>query len=118
MAVGGYDPRYRLHHEDSDICLRMTKVGWETHYIAESRCISIQADSLEQLCKKELRESGWYSPEDGSLGKLYVSFSKVTLIRAGRNVVKGRFHLLPVDALIWATALWMATSRTLRAAAR
>jgi len=39
--VGGYDVRRRLHHEDSDICRRIGKCGWATHYIANSRCVSI-----------------------------------------------------------------------------
>ena len=117
-AVGGYDPRYRLHHEDSDICHRMNAVGWKTHYIAESRSISIQADSLKQLCKKELRERGWYSPAGGSLSRLFVSLCKMTFIRVGRNVVKGRFHLLPVDAAIWTTTLWIAISSKLRSVER
>jgi cellulose synthase/poly-beta-1,6-N-acetylglucosamine synthase-like glycosyltransferase len=42
--VGGYDVRHRLHNEDSDICHRMRSSGWETHYVAASRCISIQED--------------------------------------------------------------------------
>jgi cellulose synthase/poly-beta-1,6-N-acetylglucosamine synthase-like glycosyltransferase len=117
-AVGGYEPRYRLHHEDSDICLRMKKAGWDTHYVAESRCISIQADSLRQLSKKELRERGWYSPAEGSLPNLYFSISRFTIIRMGRNLVTGRIYLLPVDAAIWATALWTATTSTLRSALR
>jgi len=112
--VGGYDPRRRRHHEDSDICERMRRSGWETHYVRSSRCISIQEDSLKQLAAKELRESYWYSPAESSLIHLYFHLSKWTLIRAGRNVLKGRFYFLPVDAAIWASALWMATSRTLR----
>jgi GT2 family glycosyltransferase len=113
-AVGGYDVRHRLHHEDSDICLRMRKIGWETHYVATSRCISIQEDSLKQLALKELRESYWYSPAQSSLIHLYLHLSKWTLIRAGRNLVKGRWSFLPLDAAIWACALWIATNRTLR----
>ncbi|MGB6886273.1 MAG: glycosyltransferase [Candidatus Acidiferrum sp.] len=113
-AVGGYDVRRRLHHEDSDICERMRKLGWETHFIAESRCISIQKDTLRQLASKELRESYWYSPAESSLLHLYFHLSKWTVIRASRNLAKGRFYFLPVDAAIWATALWMATIRTLR----
>jgi GT2 family glycosyltransferase len=113
-AVCGYDVRHRLHHEDSDICFRMKKVGWESHYIAASRCISIQDDSLKQLALKELRESYWYSPAQSSLLHLYLHLSKLTLIHAGRNLVKGRWIFLPLDAAIWACALWMATSRTLR----
>jgi GT2 family glycosyltransferase len=113
-AVGGYDVRLRLHHEDSDICLRMRKSGWETHYVAESSCVSIQKDTLKQLAAKELRESYWYSPAESSLLRLYVHLSKWTIIRAGRNLVKGRIYFLPVDAAIWASALWTATLRTVR----
>jgi len=113
-VVGGYDVRRRRHHEDSDICQRMRKTGWETHYVAGSRCISIQQDSLKQLAAKELRESYWYSPAESSLIRLYFHLSKWTLIRAGRNILKGRFYFLPVDAAIWAYALWMATSSVVR----
>ncbi|HEY2546254.1 MAG TPA: glycosyltransferase [Candidatus Acidoferrum sp.] len=113
-AVGGYDVRYRLHHEDSDICERMRKAGWETHYLAEGHCTSIQKDTLKQIAAKELRESYWYSPAGGSLLRLYFYLSKWTIIRAGRNLATGRLYFLPVDAAIWASALWTATLRTLR----
>ena len=113
-AVGGYDARHRRHFEDWDICERMGKRGWQTHYVGASRCISTQEDSLEQLAEKELRESYWYSPEESSLLRLYWDLSKWTVIRAGRNLVKVRWNLLPIDAAIWASALWKATSRTLR----
>lgn len=116
-SVGGYDPNYRLHHEDSNICHRMRARGWETHYIALSRCVSIQADSLRQLTGKILRETGWYSPTEGSLPRLYFYHTKMTLIRAGRNVVKGRLYFLPIDVAIWAYGLWTATTRTLHFAA-
>ncbi len=112
--VRGYDVRHRLHYEDYDICFRMRKSGWETHYVGGSRCVSIQKDTLNQLAAKELRESYWYSPEESSLFRLYLHLSKWTVIRASRNVLKGRIYFLPVDAAIWASALWTATSRTLR----
>ncbi len=112
--VDGYDARYRRHHEDSDICQRMSRSGWETHYVAESRCISIQEDTLEQLASKELRESYWYSPGESSLIHLYLHLSKWTCVRAGRNILKARFYFIPVDLAIWASALWTATIRTLR----
>jgi GT2 family glycosyltransferase len=113
-AVGGYDVRYRRHHEDSDICQRMKKSGWESHFVASSRCVSIQQDSLKELAAKQLRDSGWYSPTESSLLRLYLHLSKWTCIRAGRNLLKGRLHFIPIDAAIWAAALWTATSRTLR----
>lgn len=112
--VGGYDANHRFHHEDSDICKRMREAGWATHYLAESRCMSIQKDNLKQLAAKELRESYWYSPAESSLRHLFLHLSKWTIVRATRNIVKGRFYFVPVDAAIWATALWTATARTLR----
>jgi GT2 family glycosyltransferase len=113
-AVGGYDVRYRRHHEDSDICERMKKAGWESHFVASSRCVSIQQDSLKELAAKQLRDSGWYSPSESSLVHLYLHLSKWTFIRAGRNLLKGRLHFIPIDAAIWGNALWIATVRTLR----
>src|SRR5262249_6377314 len=35
-SVGGYDEHLRRITEDSDICERMWKAGWEIHYVAES----------------------------------------------------------------------------------
>jgi len=113
-SVRGYNPLLRLHHEDSDICFRMRAAGWDTHYVAQSKCVSIQGDSLPELTRKILRDAGWYSPSESSLVHLYFAHTKMTLIRAGRNVVKGRFSFLPIDAAIWVYGLWMATSRTLR----
>jgi cellulose synthase/poly-beta-1,6-N-acetylglucosamine synthase-like glycosyltransferase len=117
-AVNGYDARFRRHHEDSDICQRMAAVGWATHYIAESRCISIQADSLQELAKKQLRDSGWYSPQESSLLHLYASLTKWTAVRAARNLITGRWYFLPLDLAIWWCALWKASLATLRAALR
>jgi mycofactocin glycosyltransferase len=113
-AVGGYDVRFRRHHEDSDICQRMRKAGWESHFVASSRCVSIQQDTLKGLAAKQLRDSGWYSPAESSLSHLYLHLSKWTCIRAGRNLSKGRLHFIPIDAAIWGYALWVATAHTLR----
>lgn len=112
-AVGGYDVHVGTV-EDSDISARMWKVGWETHYIAQSHSVSIQEDTLKLLALKQLRDSGWVSPERSSLLSLYFDLSKWTIIRAGRNVVKVRFSLLPVDVALWIYALWIATSRTIK----
>lgn len=117
-AVGGYDPYFRYHHEDSNVCHRMREAGWETYYMAEARCVSIQADGFSQITGKTLREDGWYSPRESALGRLYYYHSKWMLVRMGRNVVKGRFYFIPIDVGIWAYGLWMATVRTIREAPR
>jgi hypothetical protein len=112
--VGGYDVRYRRHFEDWDICQRMRNAGWESHYVAQIRCVSIQEDSLKSLAEKQLRDSGWYSPAESSLARLFFNLSKWTAVRAGRNLFKGRLCFLPVDAALWAVTLWIATVRTLQ----
>src|SRR5437762_12914914 len=86
-AVGWYDVRVGSV-EDSDICERMWKVGWETHYVAQSRSISIQEDTVKLLAMKQLRDIRWLSPENGSLLRVYLDVTKWTIVRAGRNVVK------------------------------
>jgi glycosyltransferase involved in cell wall biosynthesis len=111
--VGHYDVRYRRNHEDWDICRRMRQAGWDSHFVASSRCVSIQQDSLDVLANKQLRDSGWYSPREGSLMRLYFHLTMWTMVRAGRNVLNGRLYFLPVDVSIWARGLWTATYRTL-----
>lgn len=107
-SVQGYDVRLRRIMEDSDLCERMSAAGWGTHYIAESQCISIQEDSLANLCRKQLARSGWTSSADYSLGSVVRAQSKWLAMRAGRNVVKGRLLFLPIDLAIWTGSLLIA----------
>ncbi len=85
-----------------------------THYIAARRSISIQEDTLKLLAKKQLRDVGWLPPESGSLVNVYANVTKWTVIRAGRNLVKGRLSFLPVAIALWAYTLWIATERALK----
>jgi mycofactocin glycosyltransferase len=113
--VGGYDVRYRRRHEDSDICARMRQVGWQTHYIARSYCVSIQRDSLTQLSKKQLRDSDWFTPREFSLARLFVLQCRWLLVRLCRNLYRGRFLFIPIDLAIWGRSLQIALSDSLRA---
>jgi GT2 family glycosyltransferase len=111
-AVGGYDIRYRRNYEDSDICERMHKLGWETHYVAKSRCVSMQSDSLKGLATKQLlRDSCWSRLDEGSLIRLYFLLTKWTMVRMGRNLITGRLSLVAVDFGIWWYGSWVATQR-------
>jgi cellulose synthase/poly-beta-1,6-N-acetylglucosamine synthase-like glycosyltransferase len=112
-CVGGYDVKLRLHHEDSDICRRMKSQGWGTHYIAKSRCVSIQQDTLKSLAIKQLRDSGWFDFEARSLPRLILHLTRWTAVRAGRNVFKGRWYFIPVDFAIWFRSLSIAISQSL-----
>jgi cellulose synthase/poly-beta-1,6-N-acetylglucosamine synthase-like glycosyltransferase len=113
-AVGGYDVRFRVANEDADISKRLWEQGWEVHFLAASRCVSIQKDTVRALAIKQLRDSGWSSPAESSLMRLYLHLTKWTAIRAGRNLAKARLSLLPVDVALWAYALGIATAGTVK----
>lgn len=111
--VGGYNTRLGNVSEDSDICERIRAAGWDTHFVSESECISIQNNSVREFARKELSRNAWESARDYSLGRLILDRSKWTLIRMGRNLLKGRLLFLPIDVAVWAVAIQMAISRTL-----
>jgi FkbM family methyltransferase len=110
-AVNGYDVRYRRDEEDWDICRRMQAKGWMSHYIPESRTVSIQNDCVAVLANTSLYRDGWHGPENG--GFLYVLWrqTKWLGIRSGRNAVKGRFYFWPVDLAVWAGSLRIAAKK-------
>ena len=114
-SVGGYDVRFRRINEDSDICYRLRQAGWQTHYVAESHCISIQDDTLASLSNKQLIRSDWQSRNDYSLARVFVDQSKWLFVRLARNLATGRISFLPVDIAITGGALSIATARTVSA---
>lgn len=113
--VNGYDIRFRRDQEDWDICQRMLAKGWATHYTPESRCVSIQNDSIAVLANTSLYRDGWNGPGDGGFLNVFWRQTKWLGIRSGRNAVKGRFYFWPLDLAIWAGALRIATSKLLAA---
>jgi mycofactocin glycosyltransferase len=116
--VQGYDSsheQHKHHLEDSDICRRMRVCGWDSHFIADSQCVSIQNDSLRLIATKLLRDSGWYGYGNRHiLFPVYFSISKWTVVRAGRNVFRGRFNFLLVDIALWAYSICIATGHIFR----
>ncbi|WP_297772555.1 glycosyltransferase family 2 protein [uncultured Roseovarius sp.] len=36
-AIGGFDETFFLYFEETDLCLRAARAGWQTHYVATSR---------------------------------------------------------------------------------
>ncbi len=59
--VGGFDPRYFLFFEDTDICRTMWKKGWEVYYnplytaIHNHERLSETSGLLDIFCKKTVR---------------------------------------------------------------
>jgi len=114
-TVGRYNVRLGNFWEDVDICERIRAAGWDIHFVAQSHCVSIQNNSVTEFAKKELSRNDWESPKDYPLSRLILDRSKWTVIRMGRNLVKGRLLFLPVDLAVWAVAIKIAVSRTLAA---
>jgi FkbM family methyltransferase len=110
-AVNGYDVRYRRDEEDWDICRRMQTKGWVSHYIPESRTVSIQNDCVEVLANTSLYRDGWHGPENGGFSYVLWRQTKWLGIRSGRNAVKGRFYFWPADLAIWAGSLRIAARK-------
>lgn len=40
-AIGGFDESYFLYYEETDLCLRAARAGWQTHYLPEARIMHI-----------------------------------------------------------------------------
>jgi cellulose synthase/poly-beta-1,6-N-acetylglucosamine synthase-like glycosyltransferase len=116
--VGRYNIRLGNVSEDSEICERIRAAGWDTHFIAKSQCVSIQNNTITEFAKKELSRNDWESPKDYPLSRLILDRSKWTVIRMGRNLLKGRLLFLPVDLAVWLVAIKIAISRTLEARKR
>jgi hypothetical protein len=93
----------------------MGRVGWETHFISTTHCVSLQEDTIRSLSAKLLRNSNWRSTKDFSLPMLFADQTKWFLIRMGRNVVKGRLLFVPIDVALWVGALKLAVTRSLAA---
>src|SRR6516225_4689316 len=113
--VGRYKVELGNTCEDSDICERIRVAGWDTHFIAQSYCISIQENTISEFAQKELSRNRWQSTKDYSLTRLIFDRSKWTLTRIGRNLIRGRLLFLPVDVAVWAMTVKIAFSRTLAA---
>lgn len=113
--VGRYDVSLGNVCEDSDICDRIRTAGWDTHFIAQSRCVSIQKNTITEFAKKELSRNAWESTKDYPLVRLILQRSKWTLVRMGRNLLKGRLSFLPVDVSVWVMTITLAVSRSLAA---
>jgi N-acetylglucosaminyl-diphospho-decaprenol L-rhamnosyltransferase len=101
-AVGGYDRRLRKVGEDSDLCERMRRAGWDTHFVASASCVSIQPDSVSYLGRKQLLRDGFDPAAPASARGLALRAARGAAHRIARNLLRGRWSLVPVDVAVWA----------------
>jgi cellulose synthase/poly-beta-1,6-N-acetylglucosamine synthase-like glycosyltransferase len=100
-AVAGYDRRLRKIGEDSDVCERMRRAGWDTHFVASASCVSIQPDSVSYLGRKQLLRDGFDPAVPCTARGLVLRSARNAAHRLGRNLLRGRWSLLPVDVAVW-----------------
>ena len=108
-AVSGYDERFMRIYEDFDVCERMRSAGWETHYVADAWCVSIQRDDLRMLARKQLVRHGHDPERPTNFLRLLTGETRALGIRLARDVIRFRFGFIPIDVLIWAFSVAHAT---------
>jgi len=55
-GVDGFDERYDCYGEDSDICLRMGKVGWKIRYNPHAHAVHQESRTSSPMKEQLLRE--------------------------------------------------------------
>jgi GT2 family glycosyltransferase len=53
-VVGGFDEGFHLYFEEPDLCLRMLKAGWETHFAPVTEVIHVEGASTQQRPREVL----------------------------------------------------------------
>jgi N-acetylglucosaminyl-diphospho-decaprenol L-rhamnosyltransferase len=48
QAVGGFDEGFHLYFEEPDLCHRMLKAGWETHFAPVTEIVHVEGASTQQ----------------------------------------------------------------------
>ena len=48
-AVNGFDESYFMYYEEADLCFRLAKAGWQTHYAPVTEVIHIGGASTRQM---------------------------------------------------------------------
>lgn len=103
--VGLYNESFRLTYEDGEICWRLRNIGYETYYINNVSCISLQDDNLLNLAKKQLLRLPGQLPEqitsEMNYKKFFYEHSKDSIYRIGRNIYKRRLNYIFIDIPVY-----------------
>ena len=96
-TIGGYNQQLKTIHEDFEICERLKGAGGQIYYCHESKCVSIQEDSLHNLAKKQLFRNGFSLIEEIDYEAAKRSLVGTCKNRMTRNMVKLRWLFLYYD---------------------
>ncbi|MBD1847255.1 glycosyltransferase family 2 protein [Cyanobacteria bacterium FACHB-63] len=101
QAVKGYRAEFQRILEDRDICVRMQEQGWETHYVAKSRCLTIQKDTWLELARKQVGRQGFELEREYSFLVFFQACLWDLCHRLGRNLFKGRIKFIFIDFAVF-----------------
>jgi N-acetylglucosaminyl-diphospho-decaprenol L-rhamnosyltransferase len=48
QSVGGFDESYHMYFEEVDLCYRLRKAGWETHFVPDAGVVHVIGASTQQ----------------------------------------------------------------------
>lgn len=103
--VGFYNESFKLTYEDGDICWRLRNIGYETYYINNVFCISLQDDNIQNLAKKQLLRLPGQLPgqttSEMNYTKFFYEHSIDSLFRISRNIYKLRLNYIFIDIPIY-----------------
>jgi GT2 family glycosyltransferase len=118
-SVGGFDESFHMYFEEPDLCFRMLKAGWETHFAPVADIIHVEGASTQQRRHDMLWE--WavsyarYNERHCSGRRLAVArlmFKAGMLVRWCRENVRSVFARdsrsraqIAGDAAVWSRAL-------------
>lgn len=102
-AVGGFDEDRRKAGESLDICFRLKDAGWEVHYVAETRAVSIQQDTFRVLARAEYNRSIYRTETGNGIMRGLAIAANRMVQRSLRHVVFFRWPLLLVEpgVFVW-----------------
>jgi GT2 family glycosyltransferase len=106
--VGGFDESRRKAGEDVDISRRLRASGRHVHLVTETRCRSIQVDTLAALARAEFNRFAYRGETgNGFLRTWWIATSRA-LQRSIRHLIFLRWKLLLPEIGIWGHGLRLA----------
>lgn len=106
LQVGLYNEKLRKVEEDYDISWRLQQAGYACWYNPAPFTLSHQHDSLPELARKHMMRLVGNRQHHLSARQFFPIWWRDAVQRTGRNFIKMRWHLLPVDIWVMAGVWW------------
>lgn len=99
-ALGGFDERYFMYYEDTDLSLRMRRAGWKIAYVPEAVSVHNHATSSNTASPRfvewNARNRAWNARQNGPLG-MRISATGRTVAGAVKGAIAASNPRIPAD---------------------